>query len=92
MGIKKMFKKKEPTEEEIRQELNQVGISTKSNKQRQEKFGAFKNYAQERAQMRPQMAPTNPYANINNTGGQNPYANNNGGKVMVHLMEIMAHQ
>lgn len=38
MGIKKMFKKKEPTEEEIRQELNQVGISTKSNKQRQEKF------------------------------------------------------
>lgn len=80
MGIKKMFKKKEPTEEEIRQELNQVGISTKSNKQRQEKFGAFKNYAQERAQMRPQMAPTNPYANINNTGGQNPYANNNGGE------------
>ncbi|RCK57606.1 Protein transport protein SEC9 [Candida viswanathii] len=76
MGIKKMFMKKDPTEEELREELSQVGIATKSNKRREEKFGAFKNYAQERAQMRPQLGPANPYANINNVGGQNPYATN----------------
>ncbi|KAL6454000.1 SEC9 Protein transport protein SEC9 [Candida maltosa Xu316] len=80
MGIKKMFQKKDPTEDEIREELSRVGISTRSNNTRQEKFGAFKNYAQERAQMRPQMGPVggNPYANINSSNGsQNPYANNN---------------
>ncbi|KAI5962928.1 SEC9 [Candida pseudojiufengensis] len=78
MGLKKMFMKKDPTEQELREELNRVGITTKSNNQRQEKFGAFKTYAQERAQMKPGMAPVNPYANVqNNDPAQNPYANNN---------------
>lgn len=82
MGIKKMFQKKEPTEQEIREELSRVGISTRSNNTRQEKFGAFKNYAQERANMKPQLGPVggNPYANINpgnnNNNNLNPYANN----------------
>ena len=83
MGIKKMFQKKEPTEQEIREELSRVGISTRSNNTRQEKFGAFKNYAQERANMKPQLGPVggNPYANINpgtNNNNNNPYANDNG--------------
>lgn len=83
MGIKKMFQKKEPTEQEIREELSQVGISTRSNNTRQEKFGAFKNYAQERANMKPQLGPVggNPYANINpgtNNNNNNPYASDNG--------------
>lgn len=77
MGIKKMFMKKDPTEQEIREDLNRVGITTKSGNTREEKFGAFKNYAQERAQMRPAMAPSNPYAKLqNNDPAQNPYANN----------------
>ncbi|KAI5962782.1 SEC9 [Candida theae] len=75
MGIKKMFMKKDPTEEELREDLNRVGISTKSGNTREEKFGAFKNYAQERAQMRPAMAPSNPYAKLqNNDPPKNPYA------------------
>lgn len=83
MGIKKMFQKKEPTEQEIREELSRVGISTRSNNTRQEKFGAFKNYAQERANMKPQLGPVggNPYANINpgtNNSNNNPYASDNG--------------
>lgn len=77
MGIKKMFMKKDPTEQEIREDLNRVGITTKSGNTREEKFGAFKNYAQERAQMRPAMAPSNPYAQLQNKDpAQNPYASN----------------
>ncbi|RLV88940.1 Protein transport protein SEC9 [Spathaspora sp. JA1] len=81
MGLKKMFQKKEPTEAELREDLNRVGISTKSSNVRQEKFGAFKNYAQERASMKPGLAPVNPYANISQPGGSgnaNPYANGGG--------------
>ncbi|EGW30301.1 uncharacterized protein SPAPADRAFT_63148 [Spathaspora passalidarum NRRL Y-27907] len=82
MGLKKMFQKKEPTEAELREDLNRAGISTKSTNGRQEKFGAFKNYAQERASMKPGFAPVNnPYANICQPGGPgpaNPYANNVG--------------
>ncbi|CAK9440242.1 uncharacterized protein LODBEIA_P43420 [Lodderomyces beijingensis] len=75
MGIKKMFMKKDPTEEEIREDLNRVGISTKSGKVREEKFGAFKNYAQERAQMKGGLKPVNPYANAqDNDPKRNPYA------------------
>lgn len=33
MGIKKMFMKKDPTEQEIREDLNRVGITTKSGTQ-----------------------------------------------------------
>ncbi|KAI5956707.1 SEC9 [Candida jiufengensis] len=78
MGLKKMFMKKDPTEQELREELNRVGISTKSSNQRQEKFGAFKQYAQERAQMKPGLAPVNPYANVQtNDPASNPYAANN---------------
>ncbi|CCE80183.1 Piso0_003285 [Millerozyma farinosa CBS 7064] len=76
MGIKKMFKRKEPTEEELREDLNRVGISTKSGKGREEKFGAFKQYAQERSKAKPGFKPVNPYASINGNagGGSNPYA------------------
>lgn len=69
-----MFKKKDPTEEELVQEMQKVGISTKGVNGRQEKFGAFKLYAQERQNMRPGLAPVNPYANMNAAQG-NPYAN-----------------
>lgn len=79
MGIKKMFKKKEPTEQELRDDLNRVGITTKSGNSRPEKFGAFKQYAQQRSAAQPGLAPVNPYANIGNTNGNsqgNPYAQN----------------
>lgn len=79
MGIKKMFAKKDPTEGEIRDELTKIGVSTKSeNKTRQEKFGAFKNYAQERQNAKPGFQPANPYANFNaGSGNSNPYASQN---------------
>ena len=68
--------KKDPTEDELREDLSKAGITTKSGNTREEKFGAFRNYAQERAKMRPAMAP-NPYAKLNNNDPpQNPYANN----------------
>lgn len=73
-----MFKKRDPTEEELVEEMQKVGISTKSTNGRQEKFGAFKQYAQERLNMRPGLAPVNPYANMNSLQG-NPYAQNDGG-------------
>lgn len=78
MGIKKMFQKKEPTEEEIRSNLVNLGISTKTTTAggRQEKFGAFRSYAQERSNNRQGLAPVNPYANVGQTApGSNPYAN-----------------
>lgn len=79
MGIKKMFKKKDPTEEELVDTLQNVGISTKTANPRQEKFGAFRQYAQERQGAKPGMAPRNPYANM--TGNQgNPYANTQNGQ------------
>lgn len=80
MGIKKMFKKKEPTEGEIRDELTHIGVTTKSqNKTRDEKFGAFKNYAQERQNAKPGFQPVNPYANVNNgNNNSNPYAQHGG--------------
>ena len=82
MGIKSVFKKKEPTEEELREHLSTRGISTKSGKgqPRQEKFGAFKQYAQDRANAKPGLAPVNPYANINQQEQGNPYANNGEGE------------
>ncbi|SGZ52244.1 CIC11C00000002598 [Sungouiella intermedia] len=75
MGIKKMFTKKEPTEQELINEMQKVGISTKSTNGRQEKFGAFKNYATERLKMKPGFAPVNPYSNMN-ASLSNPYAQN----------------
>lgn len=82
MGIKKMFLKKEPTEQELRENLQKVGISTRTDGGRQEKFGAFRAYAQERLAQKPGYAPVNPYANMNAAGagaaggqGSNPYAN-----------------
>lgn len=68
-----MFQKKEPTEQELRENLQRVGISTKSSSGREEKFGAFKAYAQERASRKPGLAPVNPYSNMN-TSLENPYA------------------
>ena len=64
MGIKTIFKKKDPTEAELVEDLNKIGVSTKSNKGRQEKFGAFREYAQERQARKPGLAPQNPYANV----------------------------
>lgn len=74
MGIRKMFKKRDPTEEELVDEMNNVGIVTKTDNKRPEKFGAFKQYAQERQQMKPGLAPKNPYANMAGGGLGNPYA------------------
>lgn len=71
MGLKKVFKKKEPVEEEI-----------KRPKHREEKFGAFKEYAQEKLSRKPGFQPVNPYANIGaQNGGSNPYANNDNGNI-----------
>lgn len=75
MGIKKMFKKKEPTEQELVQEMQKVGISTKGGHARPEKFGAFRQYAQDQSARKPGLAPVNPYANMGQTQG-NPYAAN----------------
>lgn len=71
-----MFKKKDPTEQELVEEMQKVGISTKGGNGRQEKFGAFKQYAQERQNMKPGFSPVNPYANMNNAQG-NPYTQGN---------------
>lgn len=74
-----MFQKKEPTEKELREGLQRVGITTKSDSGREEKFGAFRTYAQERASQRQGLAPVNPYANMNASlvadlqSGGNPY-------------------
>lgn len=69
-----MFKRRDPTEEELREELDNAGITTKSNVGgREEKFGAFRQYATQRQQQRPGYAPVNPYANVQAPGG-NPYA------------------
>lgn len=73
MGIKKIFKKKEPTEEELVAEMQKVGITTKGVNGRPEKFGAFRQYAQERLSQKGGMAPVNPYSNMSNTLA-NPYA------------------
>lgn len=70
-----MFTKKEPTEQELINEMQKVGISTKNANGRQEKFGAFKSYAQERQSMKPGFAPVNPYSNMN-ASLSNPYAQN----------------
>lgn len=75
MGLKKIFKKKDPTEEELVNTMQQVGITTKAPNNRQEKFGAFKQYAQERQGMRAGLTPRNPYANMNSI--ENPYSNSN---------------
>lgn len=74
MGVRKLFKKRDPTEQELVDTMNNVGISTKTDNKRPEKFGAFKQYAQERQQMIPAMAPKNPYANMAGGGQGNPYA------------------
>lgn len=72
-----MFLKKEPTEEELRNQLQRAGISTKQGSGREEKFGAFRAYAQERLLQRQGLAPVNPYANMNASQG-NPYASEGG--------------
>lgn len=80
MGIKTMFKKKEPTEAELVEDLNRLGVSTRSGKGgREEKFGAFRQYAQERQAQRPGFSPVNPYAGVNMEGGSNPYTESNQG-------------
>lgn len=75
-----MFKPKEPTEEELVEDLSRQGISTKSpNGRRPDQFSAFRLYAQERKSVKPGFSPVNPYANINNSGGGNPYLQSEGG-------------
>ncbi|ODV78914.1 uncharacterized protein CANTADRAFT_6116 [Suhomyces tanzawaensis NRRL Y-17324] len=75
MGIKKMFLRKEPTEAEIRNHLTHAGITTKGGSGREEKFGAFRQYAQERNTGKPGIAPVNPYASANmGDNGTNPYS------------------
>lgn len=78
MGIRKVFQKKDPTEDQILGDMEKDGIITKSKfgGAREEKFGAFKAYAEERATRKPGFAPVNPYANLGNTNG-NPYAPGN---------------
>ncbi|RKP30901.1 hypothetical protein METBISCDRAFT_15198 [Metschnikowia bicuspidata] len=73
MGIKKMFLKKEPSEQELREGLQRAGIATRIDGGREEKFGAFRTYAQERLAQKQTLAPVNPYANMSVSLG-NPYA------------------
>ncbi|GEQ66512.1 hypothetical protein JCM33374_g175 [Metschnikowia sp. JCM 33374] len=77
MGIKKIFKKKEPTERELVDDLQKIGISTKTANSRQEKFGAFRQYAHERQSQRSGLAPANPYADVNSSP-HNPYMQSSG--------------
>lgn len=70
-----MFRPKEPTEQELVSDMQRMGISTKSSSGRQEKFGAFKDYAIDRQSRKPGFAPVNPYANMSHQDG-NPYAQN----------------
>ncbi|OBA23947.1 hypothetical protein METBIDRAFT_30306 [Metschnikowia bicuspidata var. bicuspidata NRRL YB-4993] len=79
MGIKKIFKKKDPSESELVDDLQKLGISTKTTNGRQEKFGAFKQYAHERQSQRTGLAPVNPYADIDSSSN-NPYASQASGK------------
>ncbi|KAM9925524.1 hypothetical protein OXX80_010887 [Metschnikowia pulcherrima] len=73
MGFKKIFKKKEPSEGELVEDLQRLGVSTKTSSGRQEKFGAFKQYAHERQTQRPGLIPVNPYADVSGAM-RNPYA------------------
>lgn len=78
MGIRKVFQKKDPTEAQVLGEMEKDGIMTKNKfgGAREEKFGAFKAYAEDRATRKPGFAPVNPYANLGNANG-NPYAPGN---------------
>lgn len=74
MGIRKFFKPEEPTEKELVDEMQRMGISTKAAiGGRQEKFAAFKDYANQRQSRKSGFAPVNPYANMNHQ--ENPYGN-----------------
>ncbi|CAN3362381.1 protein transport protein Sec9p [Diutina catenulata] len=76
MGIRKVFQKKDPTEDEVRKSMEKAGIMTKNRYggAREEKFGAFKAYADDRNSRKPGFAPVNPYANQGAAAGGNPYA------------------
>lgn len=82
MGIKNIFKRKEPSEAELVNDLNKLGITTRGPNQRQDKFGAFQQYAQEQLLRKPGFAPVNPYANVDAVQG-NPYAEGNTGNAAV---------
>lgn len=85
-----MFQRREPTEQELREGLQRVGVSTKSQNKRTDMFSAFRDYAQERQGQHQGLAPVNPYSNINiplswnssasgqgDSTGNNPYTQGN---------------
>lgn len=88
MGIKKLFKTKpdpEPTVEQNREELMDLGVAVKSEKQRKDKFAAFRDYARGKNENRPELAPRilglgkshNPYSRMDH-GGAHSYEDLNG--------------
>ncbi|KAK6459739.1 uncharacterized protein RJT20DRAFT_5295 [Scheffersomyces xylosifermentans] len=80
MALKNLFKKREPTEEEVRSDLRAAGISTRSDGGRQEQFSDFKVYASERnkaIQSHLMSKGGNPYAQANKTS-INPYGQTGG--------------
>lgn len=81
MGLRKVFSKKDPSEDEIRKNLTDAGISTKATtiSGRQSQFGAFQEYAQQQNSRKQGMKPVNPYANTVLDSSRNPYANGNVG-------------
>ncbi|KAG5366126.1 Protein transport protein [Yarrowia sp. B02] len=79
MGLKKMFKKKDPTESEIRESMQDAGITVKTDVggYNRNKFDAYKNYAAQvtqKAPNAPSPAKQNPYAVQNKPTAGNPYA------------------
>lgn len=80
MGFKKMFKKKDPTESEVRESMQDAGLLVKTdvNGYNRNKFDAYKNYAAQVTQKTsgaPPPARSNPYAIQNQQpSGGNPYA------------------
>lgn len=78
MGLRKVFQKKDPSEAQIVGDMEKDGMMTKNRfgGGRDEKFGAFKAYAEDRATRKPGLAPVNPYANQGANNG-NPYAPGN---------------
>lgn len=85
MGFKKMFKKKDPTEAEIRDSMQDSGLLVKTdvNGYNRNKFDSYKNYAAQVTQKTsggPPPPRSNPYAIQNQQpSGGNPYAAAAGG-------------
>ncbi|KAG2734120.1 hypothetical protein G9P44_002126 [Scheffersomyces stipitis] len=65
MALKNLFRKKEPSEQELRDELRGAGIMTSTSGRKQEHFGQFRFSSQRN--------DSNPYSSINTASSTKPY-------------------